>query len=348
MPKKRPRWECPFGAPRRVLTRQCLSDRCSHHHHHFDHQRQLSRHHRLRFSATGCSAPRTTRLQPRRLVRQLPSSRGRPERADDRLQLEAPTQIRPTRRDRPRAAVREPTVSAVSSPSVVPPSTSSSRSRSSLCAATSPSHRAGVGLQAGGRQEPQPAQGTAPARALPALVVDGWQPLNRQATNLLPALVSRRYERGSMIVTSNPHSSSWAEILGDAMVAAALIDQLSTPRQMVTLKGKSYRLREPGAPGSRLPPRLCATRLRMSGHRSKMAQPEALPGCPQPVRRTPTSRSPPPQDRSHPLTESWSLRRPKSDYSPPPLDSPDNVGATLPAAAARCLREQTRSSAGAQ
>jgi len=80
------------------------------------------------------------------------------------------------------------------------------------------------------------------------LVVDeiGYLPLERQAANLLFALVARRYERGSIIVTSNRGFDAWGEILGDAMVAAALIDRLIHHAHMVTLKGKSYRLRERG------------------------------------------------------------------------------------------------------
>jgi DNA replication protein DnaC len=91
------------------------------------------------------------------------------------------------------------------------------------------------------------------------LVVDevGYLPLERQAANLLFALVSRRYERGSIIVTSNRSFEQWGEILGDAMVAAALIDRLVHHATMVTLKGKSYRLRERGAgiaPAAQAPP----------------------------------------------------------------------------------------------
>jgi DNA replication protein DnaC len=58
------------------------------------------------------------------------------------------------------------------------------------------------------------------------------------------ALVSRRYERGSIVVTLNRSFEQWGEILGDAMVAAALIDRLVHHAEIVTLKGKSYRLRE--------------------------------------------------------------------------------------------------------
>src|SRR5215204_6129364 len=72
------------------------------------------------------------------------------------------------------------------------------------------------------------------------LVIDeiGYLPLERQAANLLFALIARRYQRGSIIVTSNRGFEAWGEILGDAMVAAALIDRLVHHATMVTLKGK--------------------------------------------------------------------------------------------------------------
>lgn len=54
----------------------------------------------------------------------------------------------------------------------------------------------------------------------------GYLPLERQAANLLFALVASRYERGSIIVTSNRSFEAWGEIFGDQMVAAALIDRL--------------------------------------------------------------------------------------------------------------------------
>jgi len=78
------------------------------------------------------------------------------------------------------------------------------------------------------------------------LVIDeiGYLPLERQAANLLFALIARRYERGSIIVTSNRGFEAWGEILGDAMVAAALIDRLVHHATMIALKGKSYRLRD--------------------------------------------------------------------------------------------------------
>jgi DNA replication protein DnaC len=81
------------------------------------------------------------------------------------------------------------------------------------------------------------------------LVIDeiGYLPLERQAANLLFALVARRYERGSIILTSNRSFEAWGDILGDAMVAAALIDRLVHHAHIIALKGKSYRLRERGS-----------------------------------------------------------------------------------------------------
>lgn len=81
------------------------------------------------------------------------------------------------------------------------------------------------------------------------LVIDeiGYLPLERQAANLLFALIARRYERGSVIVTSNRGFEAWGEILGDQMVAAALIDRLVHHAQIITLKGKSYRLKNRGS-----------------------------------------------------------------------------------------------------
>jgi DNA replication protein DnaC len=71
------------------------------------------------------------------------------------------------------------------------------------------------------------------------LIVDevGYLPLERQAANPLFALVSRRYERGSIIITSNRGFEQWGEILGDAMVAAALIDRLVHHATLVTPEG---------------------------------------------------------------------------------------------------------------
>jgi hypothetical protein len=56
-------------------------------------------------------------------------------------------------------------------------------------------------------------------------------------------LVSRRYERASLIVTSNKPFSAWGEIFGDDMAATAMIDRLIHHSEILSLKGDSYRLR---------------------------------------------------------------------------------------------------------
>jgi DNA replication protein DnaC len=81
---------------------------------------------------------------------------------------------------------------------------------------------------------------------LPLIVVDevGYIPFDPDAANLMFMLVSRRYERASMIVTSNKPFSAWGEIFGDDVVAAAMIDRLVHHAEIVALKGDSYRLKD--------------------------------------------------------------------------------------------------------
>jgi DNA replication protein DnaC len=90
---------------------------------------------------------------------------------------------------------------------------------------------------------------------IPLLVVDevGYIPFDPEAANLMFSLVSARYERASMIVTSNKPFSAWGEIFGDDVVATAMIDRLVHHAEILSLKGDSYRLRDKdlGAP----PPR---------------------------------------------------------------------------------------------
>ena len=78
---------------------------------------------------------------------------------------------------------------------------------------------------------------------IPLLIVDevGWIPFDPQAANLMFMLVSRRYERASLIVTSNKPFSAWGEIFGDDVVAAAMIDRLVHHAEIVSLEGGSYR-----------------------------------------------------------------------------------------------------------
>jgi DNA replication protein DnaC len=58
------------------------------------------------------------------------------------------------------------------------------------------------------------------------------------------SLLSARYERASLIVTSNQPFSAWDEVFGDEVVAAAMIDRLVHHTEIFGLKGDSYRLRD--------------------------------------------------------------------------------------------------------
>jgi DNA replication protein DnaC len=81
---------------------------------------------------------------------------------------------------------------------------------------------------------------------VPLIVVDevGYIPFDPEAANLMFSLVSARYERASVIVTSNKPFSGWGEIFGDEVVAAAMIDRLVHHAEILALKGDSYRLRD--------------------------------------------------------------------------------------------------------
>lgn len=79
----------------------------------------------------------------------------------------------------------------------------------------------------------------------PLLVIDevGYIPFEPEAANLFFQLVSSRYERASLIVTSNKPFGRWGEVFGDDVVAAAMIDRLVHHADVVNLKGDSYRLK---------------------------------------------------------------------------------------------------------
>ena len=83
-------------------------------------------------------------------------------------------------------------------------------------------------------------------RRIPLLVCDevGYIPFAPEAAALFFALVSSRYEHASMIVSSNKPFSSWAEIFGDAVAVAAMVDRLVHHAEIVSLKGDSYRLKD--------------------------------------------------------------------------------------------------------
>lgn len=96
------------------------------------------------------------------------------------------------------------------------------------------------------------------------LVIDelGYLPLPAEAASALFQVVTQRYLKTSIVITTNRGVGSWGEVLGDTTVAAAMLDRLLHRSVVLNLDGDSYRLREHHArsenlrratTGSRLP-----------------------------------------------------------------------------------------------
>ena len=77
------------------------------------------------------------------------------------------------------------------------------------------------------------------------LIVDeiGYLPLPKEGANLFFQLVSARYEKGAMILTSNRSFAEWADVFGDPVVATALLDRLLHHAIVIQIEGASYRLK---------------------------------------------------------------------------------------------------------
>lgn len=78
------------------------------------------------------------------------------------------------------------------------------------------------------------------------LVIDevGYLPLSRAEANYLFQVVTTRYERSSLILTSNKAVNEWPDLLGDHALATAILDRLLHHAHVFSIKGNSYRLRE--------------------------------------------------------------------------------------------------------
>ena len=78
------------------------------------------------------------------------------------------------------------------------------------------------------------------------LVIDevGYTRLNPPQAQQLFALVAARYERGATLVTSNLSFAEWGGLLGDEVLATALLDRLLHHAEIVTINGRSYRMRD--------------------------------------------------------------------------------------------------------
>jgi DNA replication protein DnaC len=78
------------------------------------------------------------------------------------------------------------------------------------------------------------------------LIIDelGYLPFERRAAHLFFQLVNRRYEKGSLLVTTNQRISEWGIVFGDEVLATAILDRLLHHSHTLLITGESYRLRE--------------------------------------------------------------------------------------------------------
>jgi DNA replication protein DnaC len=72
----------------------------------------------------------------------------------------------------------------------------------------------------------------------------GYFPLDRLAAQFLFQLVSRRYQKTSLIITSNKSYGDWGEIFADQVLASAILDRVLHHSTTINIRGQSYRLRE--------------------------------------------------------------------------------------------------------
>ncbi len=78
------------------------------------------------------------------------------------------------------------------------------------------------------------------------LIIDeiGYLPIDGLGASLFFQLISRRYEKGPMILTSNQTFGAWGEVFGDRVIATAILDRLLHHAVTLNIRGNSYRLKE--------------------------------------------------------------------------------------------------------
>ncbi|QDR81803.1 IS21 family transposase ISChy4 [Sporomusa termitida] len=78
------------------------------------------------------------------------------------------------------------------------------------------------------------------------LIIDevGYAQLDREAAELMFQLICSRYEKGSIILTSNKFFSDWGELMSDTVIATALLDRLLHHAHVINIRGDTYRLRD--------------------------------------------------------------------------------------------------------
>lgn len=78
------------------------------------------------------------------------------------------------------------------------------------------------------------------------LIIDdfGLRPIDAQGAEDLYELIARRYERGSILLTSNRAPQEWPEVFGNSLLASAALDRLTHHARVTTITGESYRQRQ--------------------------------------------------------------------------------------------------------
>ena len=78
------------------------------------------------------------------------------------------------------------------------------------------------------------------------LIIDelGFVPLSKTGAELLFEVISQRYERGSIIITSNLPFDEWTEIFGSERLTGALLDRLTHHVHILEMNGDSFRLKQ--------------------------------------------------------------------------------------------------------
>src|SRR5499427_8879017 len=78
------------------------------------------------------------------------------------------------------------------------------------------------------------------------LIIDelGYLPFERRSAHLFFQLVARRYEKGSLLVTTNQAVTQWGTVFGDEVLAAAILDRLLHHSHTLMIQGDSFRLKQ--------------------------------------------------------------------------------------------------------
>jgi DNA replication protein DnaC len=78
------------------------------------------------------------------------------------------------------------------------------------------------------------------------LILDelGYVPFSKEGSELLFQVLAERYEKGSIVITTNLGFADWTQVFGDPIMTAALLDRLTHKASIITCNWESYRLKQ--------------------------------------------------------------------------------------------------------